>query len=166
LSSFSVQIFLTGRPGIGKTTACLKAIELLRQQGVRCGGVVSREVREKSTRTGFEFVDVATGQTFVLASISGQGPLVGKYHVDLAGIARAVAILRSTEPDVMFVDELGPMELKSRDFQGAVDELVRGGKHLVVVVHGRLAAGYSCIEITAANRDALPGEIALKLCSN
>ncbi len=155
-----MKVFLTGRPGIGKTTACLKAIELLHQRGVRCGGVVSREVREKGTRTGFEFVDVETGNTFVLASVDCEGPKVGKYHVDLAGIARAVAILRSTEADVIFVDELGPMELKSQDFQGAVDELVRGGKQHVVVVHGRLAASYNCIEITAANRDTLPGEIA------
>ncbi len=161
-----MKIFLTGRPGIGKTTTCLKAIELLRQQGVRCGGVVSREVREKGTRTGFEFVDVESNETFTLASINGAGPRVGKYHVNLAGIARAVAILRNTKADVIFMDELGPMELKSRDFRDVVDELVRGDKCLVVVVHGQLAAGYKCIEITAANRDALPGEIALRSRSN
>lgn len=155
-----MKTFLTGRPGIGKTTVCLKAIELLCQRGVRCGGVVSREVREGGARTGFEFVDVETKQAFPLASNSGAGPRVGKYRVDLAGIARAVAILRGTKADVVFVDEIGPMELKSRDFKYTADELVRIDKHLVAVVHNRLAASFNCIEITAANRDTIPGEIA------
>ncbi len=165
MSSSSVKTFLTGRPGIGKTTACLKAIELLGQRGVRCGGVVSREVREGGTRTGFEFVDVETKQAFPLASTSGAGPRVGKYRVDLAGIARAVAILRGTNAGVVFIDEIGPMELKSRGFKSAVDEIVRGDKHLVAVVHNRLAASFNCIEITAGNRDTIPGEIASKYSS-
>jgi nucleoside-triphosphatase len=159
-----VQIFVTGCPGVGKTTACIKAIELLRQRGVRCGGVVSREVREVGTRTGFEFVDVGTGETFPLASTSGHGPLVGKYHVDLAGIARTVAILRDIKTDVIFIDEFGPMELKSRDFQAVVDDLVHSNKNIVIVVHNRLAAGYKCIEITAGNRDELPAKIAANFC--
>jgi nucleoside-triphosphatase len=145
-----VQIFVTGCPGVGKTTACIKAIELLRQ----------RDVREENTRTGFEFVDVETRESFTLSSTRGTGPLMGKYHVNLAGIARAVSILRDTPADVIFIDELGLMELKSRDFQGIVDGLVHGSKNLVLVVHNKLASKFPCIEITVANREAMPAKIA------
>ncbi len=145
---------------------CLKLIELLRQKGVRCGGVVSREVREAGTRIGFEFVDVETGQTFVLASIRGKGPLVGKYHVDLNGIERAANILRQTPSDVIFVDELGPMEIKSYAFKEIVEELARGSRLLVLVVHGSLAKSYSCIEVTAGNRDSMPDDLALHITAS
>ena len=53
--------------------------------GVRVGGVVSREIRTNNVRTGFEFIDLATNDRDILAFITGNGPRVGKYYVNLSG---------------------------------------------------------------------------------
>ncbi|RLE84656.1 MAG: NTPase, partial [Thermoprotei archaeon] len=47
------NVLVTGRPGIGKTTAVLRAAEELRRRGLRIGGMVSREVRRGGVRVGF-----------------------------------------------------------------------------------------------------------------
>jgi nucleoside-triphosphatase THEP1 len=79
-------IVLTGAPGIGKTTAVMRAARALNDRGLNVGGIVSRELRTNNNmRIGFEFIDLITNDTNVLASITGNGPKVGKYFVNLAG---------------------------------------------------------------------------------
>ena len=36
-------VFLTGRPGVGKTSVLLRAVKDLRARGLRIGGMISRE---------------------------------------------------------------------------------------------------------------------------
>ena len=71
---------LTGAPGIGKTTAVIRAARTLKDRGLIVGGIVSREIRINNIRVGFEFFDLITN---VLASMTGNGPKVGKYFVSL-----------------------------------------------------------------------------------
>jgi nucleoside-triphosphatase THEP1 len=79
-------IVLTGAPGVGKTTAVMRAARALNDRGLNVGGIVSRELRTNNNmRIGFEFIDLITNDTNVLASITGNGPKVGKYFVNLAG---------------------------------------------------------------------------------
>lgn len=79
------SIILTGAPGVGKTTIVMDVAQKLKARGVRVGGVVSREIRTNNVRTGFEFIDLATNDRDILASITGNGPRVGKYYVSLSG---------------------------------------------------------------------------------
>jgi nucleoside-triphosphatase len=73
-------IVLTGPPGAGKTTAVMPAARELKERGVKIGGIISTELA-KNKRIGFEFIDLATSDRSVLASITGNGPRVGKYFV-------------------------------------------------------------------------------------
>lgn len=52
--------FITGRPGVGKTTVLLNVANGLRDKGYSVGGMLSRELREEGARVGFELVDFAT----------------------------------------------------------------------------------------------------------
>jgi nucleoside-triphosphatase len=74
-----------------------------------------RELKTNNTRIGFEFIDLTTNDRNVLASVTGNGPKVGKYFVNIAGCGFAAE--RLTNPvrnsDVIICDEIGPMELKS-----------------------------------------------------
>jgi nucleoside-triphosphatase len=72
-------IVLTGAPGVGKTTAVIRVARALKERGVKVGGIVSRELRTNNMRVGFEFIDLTTNDRSVLASITGNGPKVGKY---------------------------------------------------------------------------------------
>ena len=133
-------IVLTGAPGVGKTTAVMRAARALNDRGLNVGGIVSRELRTNNMRIGFEFIDLITNDTNVLASITGNGPKVGKYFVNLTGCRFPAERLDAPAKncDVIICDETGPMELKSREFIESVKNLLDVDKKTIVVVHQRL----------------------------
>jgi nucleoside-triphosphatase len=104
-------LVITGAPGIGKTTAVIHVARTLRDKGINVGGIVSRELRTNNMRIGFEFIDLITNDTNVLASITGNGPQIGKYFVSLEGCRFAAerlnrAIKRCDVVICEFVSEL------------------------------------------------------------
>lgn len=132
-------LFLTGNPGIGKTTVLLRTVEALKAKGYSVGGMISREVRSCGARVGFEILDLGSSRRGWLAHINQKsGPQVGRYRVnmeDLDGIG-AEAIVRAVEGfDMVAIDEIGPMELNSERFREAVRRAVESGKLVVGVVH-------------------------------
>jgi nucleoside-triphosphatase len=133
-------IVLTGPPGAGKTTAVMRVARELKERGVKIGGIVSRELRANNKRIGFEFIDLATSDRSVLASITGNGPRVGKYFVNLTGCRFAAERLKNaaSNSDIIICDEIGPMELKSGEFIDSVENLLDVDKKVVVVVHQKL----------------------------
>lgn len=132
-------LFITGRPGIGKTTVLLKTIEELKAKGHNVGGMISREVRQEGTRVGFEIVDLKTGERGWLAHVNQPtGPRVSKYRVNLndlvtIGVKAIQAAL--TEADLIVIDEIGSMELFSQDFKQAVKDAVNSSKLILGVIH-------------------------------
>ncbi len=126
-------LLLTGRPGIGKTTAIKAAAELL---GERAGGFYTEEIREQGKRQGFRLVTL-DGQEAVMAHVNlrGQGrPRVSRYGVDVAAIERVgvAALWRAMEAgQIVVVDEIGKMELFCESFQDTVLQAVNG-PHIVV----------------------------------
>jgi nucleoside-triphosphatase len=133
-------IVLTGAPGVGKTTAVIRVARALKERGVKVGGIVSKELRINNMRVGFEFIDLTTNDRNVLASITGNGPKVGKYFVNIAGCSFAAERLTNAvrNSDVIICDEIGPMELKSREFIDSVKNLLEVDKKVIVVVHQKL----------------------------
>jgi nucleoside-triphosphatase len=133
-------IVLTGTPGVGKTTIVMSVVSKLKARDIKVGGVISREVRTNNMRTGFEFIDLATDDRRALASITENGPRVGKYFVNLSGCQFAAdrvtkALINS---DVIICDEIGPMELKSKEFTDAARKLLMTEKKVIVVVHQKM----------------------------
>lgn len=132
-------LFITGRPGIGKTSVLLRAIEELRAKGVDIGGMLSREIREQGVRVGFEIVDFCSGQKGWLAHVSQPvGPKIGKYRVNLNDLNHvgAVSIRNAAKNNqIIVVDEVGPMELCSQAFREAVVEAANSGKPLLGTIH-------------------------------
>lgn len=161
---------LTGRPGIGKTTAILRIVDFLRGRNVPVGGFVSQEIREGGVRAGFKLVDVRTGREGVLAHVNiSSGPRVGKYRVNLEDlrVVAAQAILDAINNSrVIVCDEIGPMELYSREFKEAVLRAVESGKVFIGTVHYRArdrlidyVKGMDetvIVELTLSNRDKVP----------
>ena len=135
-----ISIILTGAPSVGKTTIVIDVAQKLKARGVRVGGVVSREVRTGNVRIGFEFIDLATYDRDVLASVTGNGPRVGKYIVNLAGCRFAADRVKNAliNSDVIICDEVGPMELKSNEFIDALKYLLKTDKKAIVVIHQKL----------------------------
>jgi len=132
-------LFVTGRPGIGKTTVLLNAAEKLRVEGYVIGGMNSKEVRKEGARVGFEIIDPMTNKKGWLAHVDQQvGPHVGKYRVNLEdldsiGVKAIQAALR--EADVTVVDEIGPMELFSQAFIQVIKDALGSRKLVLGVIH-------------------------------
>ena len=135
----SRHIFLTGRPGIGKTSVLLRVIKILKDEERLVGGMISHEVRQGASRVGFRLIDITNGREGWLAHIHHEsGPSVGKYRVNLQDLrnigVRAISSAIDTS-DVIVIDEVGPMELVSTAFKEAVTRAVESPKILIGVLH-------------------------------
>jgi len=132
-------LFLTGSPGIGKTTVLLRVVDALKARGNSVGGMISREVRSCGARVGFEILDLTTNRRGWLAHVNQKsGPQIGKYRVnieDLDNLGIASIAVAAENFDIVAIDEIGPMELYSEKFKEAVKKAVESGKVVVGTIH-------------------------------
>jgi len=126
-----VKIAVTGRPGIGKTTLCMKVFNTLKD----VEGFVTLEVRERGRRIGFKLHDLKSGHELWLARIGEGYPRVGKYVVFLENLNRFANRIEEYEGCLIVIDEVGPMELKSDKFVEAMKSIIKSEKNLLVTVH-------------------------------
>ncbi|MFQ5816012.1 MAG: NTPase, partial [Candidatus Hydrothermarchaeaceae archaeon] len=135
-----MKVLVTGKPGCGKTTLCERLVKVLKFEGRKVGGVVSKEIRKNGVRMGFKLIDVATGREGVLAHVSGRGPEVGKYKVNLRDLEDigAGSIERAIQKGMLVViDEIGPMELHSRRFIDTVERAFESELDILATIHYR-----------------------------
>ncbi|RLE48781.1 MAG: hypothetical protein DRJ31_06495 [Candidatus Methanomethylicota archaeon] len=163
-----MKVLITGKPGIGKTTVFMKAIEKLKQMGFKVGGMMCPEVRTGFEREGFKVIDLESKKEGWLASKKFKvGPRIGRYIVnvhDLENIGVEAVRKALSEADIVAVDEVGPMELKSKAFEKIIDDLLNSEKKALIVVHWKLKDVYAqkafgkatVFEVTLENREYLP----------
>jgi nucleoside-triphosphatase THEP1 len=131
---------LTGETGSGKTTRAQDAVERLRERGLRVGGVLAPGRLESGRRTGFDIVNLATGETSSLAreSTGGAGPHAqwSRFAFSREGLALGLKALGpdARGADVVIVDEVGPFELAGGGWADALDNLARDYQGPVVLV--------------------------------
>lgn len=166
-----LRIAITGSPGIGKSTVVAKAAEKLADKpGFKIGGIRTAEIRKKGQREGFPIRDLATKKTGVLSSVRGSGQRVGKYHVNLEELEKigANALRNALDCDLIVIDEVGPMELKSEAFVSAVEKVLESDKPVLAVLHRssshqlaqRMRKEFEVLMVNEENRDELPEKIA------
>lgn len=172
-----MKIYVTGRPGIGKTTVIFKAIDILRKHGLKIGGIFCPEVRGSSGyRIGFKIVNLLNHSEGWLArkNVQLKGPRIGKYVVIVndATVVGVKALKDAREKaDVIVIDEVGPMELKVSELRKEIVNTLKSNKHVIAVVHYKLRdfeivnilKSYLKYEVTLANRNILPKIIADKI---
>ncbi len=159
-----MKVFLTGKPGIGKTTVVKRFVEM---HPDRVEGFYTVEVREGGRRVGFEIV-TTWGERRVFAHVDIDGPRVSRYGVDVEALEDVVAKLEAAGADkIIVVDEIGKMELLSGRFFRWVEGLLSKAVPLVATVPVR--SGHPLVqkikrtcpvwEVTSDNRDAIPFRI-------
>jgi nucleoside-triphosphatase len=154
----------------------MKIVDILKNRGLRVGGMISREVRQDGTRIGFEILDLNSSRVGWLAHVNQKsGPRVGKYRVNLSDLSviGANAIGEATQHgDVVVIDEIGPMELFSEKFREAVKEALESHKPVIAIVHWKAQdklindsknlEDAEIITVTTENREQLSEGIAEK----
>jgi len=161
-------VFVTGAPGVGKTTLIQRIHTHYKNKGLRVSGMITREVREGDQRVGFKITDLASGAEGWLARVGdGVGPRIGKYSVvseDLEKIGVSALREAAERPDgLVLVDEIGPMEMTSRPFRDALAKLlshrgiviatVKYGSHYPEVERASGTAEGVSLEVSKGNRD-------------
>jgi nucleoside-triphosphatase len=134
-----LNILLTGDPGSGKSTLVQELIREMR--GCRLAGIITPEIREGGKRSGFQIVDLVSGEEETLASVRFQeGPRVGRYGVNVGGVDRIVDLFLTSLPhaDCVFLDEIGKMEMFSQKFRHLSVSIFGSGKIVIAVVHRSL----------------------------
>jgi len=119
-------IIVTGAIGIGKTTVCRKLIEIVRNRGYICGGILTYKAANK----GIIIEDIQSGEKETLASINNvyHGPSTAKYYFNPDGIDFGIrSIEKSTSSAILIIDEIGHLELRVEGFTKVL-ELIKAGK--------------------------------------
>lgn len=166
------KILLTGRPGCGKTTLIKRIINDLPR---RAGGFYTEEIRDGGTRTGFKIVTL-DGEEAVLAHIDFRataGPdRVGKYGLDLSALERiGVGAVRQAiqARQLVVIDEIGPMEIRSAIFRDAVNEALNSELPVLATIFARplpftnaikSRSDVTLIEVRPDNRERLVSELS------
>ncbi len=134
-----VKIGITGLPGAGKTQTLLRIIQLLEEEGVKVGGMVTEPIVERQRRTGFQITDWITKEHEVFAHEGLKSRVrSGRYGINVAALeglgTRALAEARDAA-DVIVIDEVGKMEVESEPFTQCVLETLDAKKSIIMTLH-------------------------------
>ena len=167
-----MRLFLTGVPGIGKTTLIRAVLEQI--DVVKCAGFYTEEKRNRGQRIGFRFVTL-DGEEGTLASVGRKEPTVGRYSVHLEEFERLA--LPQLDPenspaDLYVIDEIGKMELLSPKFRNRLIHLLASPSNILATI-AKKGKGFieqikarndiELLEVTRANRNRLVGEIVRRI---
>ncbi len=118
----------TGNMGEGKTAWLVRLSSLLKEKGVRRGGILALRVMEGGETTGYDIADIRNGTRTPFLVHTGQ-PVKGVERFRLieegqqAG-ERALDPAQATAGEVLFVDEVGVLELRGEGWSRRVRELL------------------------------------------
>lgn len=138
-----MNIFITGQPGCGKSSLVSSLIKELKNKNI--AGIVTPEIRKEKQRYGFKIIDLKTKQEEILASIDIKSQFkVSKYYVNIKGINKIIdKFLESFDKaDFIFIDEIGAMELKSKEFKEALEKILNSDKIIIATLHRNLVDKY------------------------
>lgn len=124
------NIFITGKPGCGKTTLIMEALRDLNllsrrslDEGGGAGGFYTQEIKEGNVRKGFKIITLDNKEG-VLAHVDIKSSYrVSKYKInikDLEEIAVNSIFEALRENKIIVIDEIGKMELFSEKFKEGV----------------------------------------------
>jgi nucleoside-triphosphatase len=121
-----INALIQAPPRTGKSTLINRLCSMIEKQGYKIGGIQTPEIREKNRRVGFWVLDVNTGKKEILAHIDIKSKFrVSKYGVDINAFDEiALTSINSAieNCDLIVIDEIGKMELFSKNFQEVVEK--------------------------------------------
>lgn len=168
-----LNLLVTGKPGVGKTTLVERVLGQLR--GSLClSGFTTTEIRGPSgERQGFR-IRTIKGEQAELARLGLHSRFkVGRYGVNVEAFEQsALPELARRDVDLIVIDEIGKMECASASFRRAVEDILDsrvnvlatlGFGHLPFLQAVRERPDVKLLTLTERNRDALVAEVCARM---
>ena len=140
-----MNLIVTGKVKTGKTTWCTKYSQWLLQRKFTVGGILCPEARSNDIRIGYNIVDVQTNQSVPFARVSSEadspGESVGNYLISYEGLEfanRAIEKALENRCDMVFIDEVGHLELAGKGTIESVRTAYRKAPNTTIVVRKSL----------------------------
>lgn len=129
-----MNILITGRPGIGKTTLIK---QIAKKLGQRASGFYTEEIRRGGQRIGFG-IKTLDGKSGTLSRVDIDSPYrIGKYKVNILEFEK-VALPAIEDAlagaKIVIIDEIGPMELFSQKFKDIVLAALDSSSQVVATI--------------------------------
>jgi nucleoside-triphosphatase THEP1 len=131
----SSNVFIiTGNVGAGKTTMLELLIDQLAKEGVSVGGFYQKRIVNGSETIGYDLVEVSSGKHFEFLRTSGTetDSKVGKYFIRNEVFTSGNSILNNAKEPVVFVDEIGKMEIKNEGWSSAFHKLLEKNNSIII----------------------------------
>jgi nucleoside-triphosphatase THEP1 len=126
------RIFIvTGSVGEGKTTFAKNLIEFFREKNIRTVGIISERVMTGSLTTGYDLVNIETGEkkVFLRQNEECGSEKIGRFAICPEGLAMGRAALNSPIPKenrIIIIDEVGLLELHDKGWSECIKKLLQG----------------------------------------
>ncbi len=141
-----MKLLVLGEPGSGKTSWCRGYIDWWQKRGSSVGGIVSPATERQGRRTGFNVIDLLTGEEVPFARLSRYrsfkgGEKIGDYTISRHGILFACAAVERAvgkKCDLVVIDEVGPLELCGKGLMPAVELALASPVNVLIVVRSSL----------------------------
>jgi nucleoside-triphosphatase THEP1 len=137
--TISRVIIMSGGQGEGKTTLLATIIRTMRKEGIVVGGICAPVVYVQGKRIGYDIEDIRTGVTTPLCRIAVETTLpdVGSFSFLPDGLSAGRRALEpDTEhmPEVLIIDEVGPLELGGKGWADQLEKTLRSFPGTVILV--------------------------------
>lgn len=125
------MIFIfTGEQGSGKTTFLKQVLEILYRKNLKVSGILAEGHWENSLRSGFEIVDIETGEKTLLCNRSEDAGDIAyrNFWFKPGGLAFGKKILNNIlakMPDIIAIDEMGGFEIENGGWAENIDQILR-----------------------------------------
>ncbi len=129
---------VTGETGEGKTSFLQKLTEILKDKGIRAGGILAPRIMEGASTTGYDILDIKSGD---------RAPFLRVINPEISGINKfarfdegyrvglqALDPVNNTETNVIVIDEAGPLELRGEGWAGRISELIDQNEWQIILV--------------------------------
>ena len=120
---------LTGRINQGKTSFTQQLIDELQNEGLRVSGFVTLGNTNDSSRNAYKIKNLQSGEETALCTThpNPANAHYGRFYFEEAGIKKGCDIITQSLtqlPDLLVIDELGPMEINNRGWAPALEKVV------------------------------------------
>ncbi|MDD5067079.1 MAG: nucleoside-triphosphatase [bacterium] len=117
-------IIITGKVNSGKTSLMKELVQKEKDAGSSPTGIIAPGIFKAGIKTGYDAKDLTTGRRIRLARLNSTGKFVF-YKKGFESSGRA--LLHFTDPGIVFLDEVGPLELKEKGHAESLRILLDSG---------------------------------------